>query len=145
MNIASFTSIQSLTTLGEEMRAAADKYPTDIKPVYSNTEVEAMERTPIKVRTGKWMQEVGLSRVIRYHESIISVCISLELFEEKPHYRLSLCHLTGPMTFGPLYQPDAAWVAICVLGVKAKAVPNPSGIEHAKHFVREVENECSSD
>jgi hypothetical protein len=133
--------IAAMTKLGEEMRTVSDQYPDDDKPQYSTTEVEAVENAARQVRekvprNGEWLAEVGLARAIRYDRGVISVCLTTETFVDPPVYRLSMCYITGPSRFGPVPAVDAALVAFCILGEGTEAVPNPSGIESAKHFIK---------
>lgn len=140
-------SVPSLMALGEEMRHVADQYPLKLRQMYSNNETEVMENTlewsknpDEDGRTPEWLWEIGLSRAVQFEaNSIISLCISREEFENPPIYRLSMCRVTrGSAKMAPVPDLEAAMAAACVLGPGTERVPNPSGIENSKHFIRRI-------
>jgi hypothetical protein len=143
-------TIAAMIQMGVEMREAADKYPAEESPVYSNTECEAVERSRWQVenpdkcpRNGMWQVEVGLCRVIdrrRDDHCIISVEMSKDTYCTPHRYHISMVRITGPgPTFAAVPPLDAALIAACLLGQKAAMIPNPSGIEMARHYIREIE------
>lgn len=132
-------SVTNLKQVGIEMLAAARKYPLSMPQEYSNNETEMNEqfrKDDSFRRSGEFCHKHGLARAFLYqNNSIISLVISLETFESPPIYRLSMCRITGPSTYANVPEDDATLIAECFFGKAAQKVPNPSGIENAKHFI----------
>ncbi len=126
--------------LVDGMLIAAAKFPITEPYGYSSNE-EEVKSNYTNANSGQkeavdWMLENGLLKAFQCKgKGILSLLLTLDVFEEPYKYHLSVTFIPERMKFGPIPKELIPVLLQAFFKGKGKEISNPSGIKDARHFV----------